>query len=264
MRGWLILERGSASKRIRGDAKTHKEMMKIINGVLLVTVANIIVHHNQLLCQNVSVQNREIFNVSILYTASYRKNLKLEDGLASDELLGDDAGDADHGEAAVVELLGANSIECIGVSGLEAKRIEAKVAVDVVGLELGDTGSALVGVDRGLPADDNVLALNQRDDEHDDLPEVAEDGVSLLELVDSRARDLAVKQGVEVLADKDADEGKHGNAAVLELSLAELLDLTSSSARSKGERIEVTKRLQCTLVRWNIQHDIRHLQQWNQ
>merc|ERR1719258_1019680 len=56
----------------------------------------------------------------------------LEELLARDELLDDHAGDADHGEAAVVELLRLHLLELGGRLGLEAERVEAEVAVLVV------------------------------------------------------------------------------------------------------------------------------------
>jgi hypothetical protein len=52
----------------------------------------------------------------------------LEDLLARDQLLGDDAGDGEHGQAAIVDLLRGDRLERRGVGGLEPKRIEAEVA----------------------------------------------------------------------------------------------------------------------------------------
>ena len=76
----------------------------------------------------------------------------LQDALAVDKLLGNNACYAKHGKAAVVELLGAESVELVLVGGGEAKRIESKIAVDVVLLELGNTGFAVVGLTDRLPS----------------------------------------------------------------------------------------------------------------
>ena len=147
----------------------------------------------------------------------------MKSGLVGDELLGDDSGGADHGESSVVQLLGAHLIEGGGVGGLQVERIKAKVTVDVGVLKVGDTSVSGVGLIGALPADDDVLTLHQGDGEEDDLPEVGEDGVGLLELVDGGAHDLPVEEWVEVLPHEHAEEGEHAHATVLELCLADLL-----------------------------------------
>ena len=59
----------------------------------------------------------------------------LDDALAVDELLEEEAGDRDHGEAAVLEFLGRHLGEFLRVRGLEAGRVEADVARVVLVLE---------------------------------------------------------------------------------------------------------------------------------
>jgi len=56
----------------------------------------------------------------------------LKEFLASRILLRDHAGSSDHGEAAVVELLGLHLFELLGILGLEAKRVEAQISWHVV------------------------------------------------------------------------------------------------------------------------------------
>ena len=167
----------------------------------------------------------------------------MESRLVGDELLGDDTGHADHGKSAVVELLGAHHVEGGGVGGLEVERVEAEVAVDVVLLEVGDARASGVGLIGALPADDDVLTLHQSDGEEHDLPEVGEDGVGLLELVDGGAGDLSVEERVEVLSDEHAEEGEHAHTAVLELGFTDLLHLSGGLVGREGEGIEVSQRL---------------------
>ena len=51
----------------------------------------------------------------------------LEDLLARDQLLGHDAGDGEHGQAAVVDLLRGDRLERRGVGGLQAERVKHQV-----------------------------------------------------------------------------------------------------------------------------------------
>ena len=60
-----------------------------------------------------------------------RGGISLEDLGACDQLLGDNAGDGKHGKTAVVDLLGLDDLEGSWLSGLEAKRVELEVAVDI-------------------------------------------------------------------------------------------------------------------------------------
>merc|ERR1711924_511472 len=62
----------------------------------------------------------------------------LDDALAVDELLKEEAGDRDHSEAAVLELLGSHLGEFLRVRGLEAGGAEADVARVVLVLEAAE------------------------------------------------------------------------------------------------------------------------------
>ena len=59
----------------------------------------------------------------------------LEELVAGGELLAHHAGDRDHGEAAVVELLGLHVLELGRVVRLEPERVKAEVAARVVGAD---------------------------------------------------------------------------------------------------------------------------------
>merc|ERR1719453_1608756 len=136
----------------------------------------------------------------------------LEELAAADELLDHHAGDADHGEAAVVQLLGLHLGELLGVGGLEARRVEAEVAGDVVGAD----GPRLVA-GRALEGE-NAEDLDDRDEEDDGRPEGLQR--RLLEGDVRRHVDAAAEERVELLGDRVAEGGEHGDAAVLDLDLA--------------------------------------------
>merc|ERR1719240_1925708 len=93
---------------------------------------------------------------------------RLEELLASRQLLRDHAGGGNHGEAAVVELLGLHLLELLRISGLEAEWIETQVSWLVVFLH------------RPLLASGRVLEGEHRKDlwdgnrRHDRRPEVLE------------------------------------------------------------------------------------------
>jgi hypothetical protein len=48
-----------------------------------------------------------------------------------DELLGDEPGDGNHGQAAVVQLLGLEVVLLLGVGGVQAQGVEAEVTGNV-------------------------------------------------------------------------------------------------------------------------------------
>ena len=183
--------------------------------------------------------NRPVVTETTTTTADTKRGSNLKDLLASHQLLGDHACNAKHGKAAVLELLGAHGVEGIGISGLEAEGIEAQVTVDVVLLQVGHGGLGVAGVGLvgSLPASDDRLALNQGDEEQHELPEVAVDVVSLLELVDGGAGDLAIEEGVHELTHDEPEGGDHGHTAVLELGLADLLDVSGGLAVGQADGI---------------------------
>ena len=84
------------------------------------------------------------------------------------------------------------------------------------------------------------------DTERHQHPEVGEDVVSLLELVDGGAADLTVEKRVEVLSHQDAEGGNHAYSAVLELGLADLLHLAISLIGGNTQRIKESDRREGT------------------
>ena len=76
--------------------------------------------------------------------ARYARSICLaEELLAVRQLLSDHADDADHREAAVVDLLGLHLLELGGAGGLEAERVPAQVAVGVCAQRRGGEGARL-------------------------------------------------------------------------------------------------------------------------
>merc|ERR1719331_2160739 len=136
---------------------------------------------------------------------------RLEERGARLELLDDHARGGEHGEAAVLELL--------GVLGLEAERVEVEVARRVARAEL----EVVLRHRRLHPAAERTERLRHGDEEEDDRPEARR---HLPELVDANPRNLALEEGREArLADEEAERREHGDAAVRELGLAVALEL---------------------------------------
>merc|ERR1719247_191616 len=127
------------------------------------------------------------------------------------ELLADHASDRDHGKPAVVELLCLHRRELRWVGWLEAERIEAVVASDVV----LSYGPALhVGVLEGKDRAD----LCHGDRKDNSRPEGLQR--RLLEGDVRRHVDVAAEKRMELLGDREAERGEHGDATVFELDLA--------------------------------------------
>mmetsp|Transcript_28355 Transcript_28355/g.40376 ORF Transcript_28355/g.40376 Transcript_28355/m.40376 type:complete len:212 (+) Transcript_28355:140-775(+) len=166
----------------------------------------------------------------------------LQHALAVHQLLCHDARHTQHGQAAVLQLLRAQLIEGRLVRGLQAQRIETQVAVHVVGLQLRYACLLSIGLRSRLPSCQDVLALDQSHEEQHTHPEVRHQVVSLLELVDRWACDLAVEQRIEALSNQDAQESKHRHTAVLQLRLANLLDFACGLSGRQTKRIEESNR----------------------
>mmetsp|Transcript_37803 Transcript_37803/g.63597 ORF Transcript_37803/g.63597 Transcript_37803/m.63597 type:complete len:247 (+) Transcript_37803:216-956(+) len=169
--------------------------------------------------------------------------LKGESLLASGQLLTDDASEGNHGQATVVELPGLTLHEVLGVGGLEAKRIETKIAGRIplaqsphtTLLVLNDVVEAVDGVH---PAICEPVTLSAGNGEHDSSPE---DAGHLLEVVDAGSSDLAVEQGVEVLTNRETEDAEHRHAPVSELRLAVELDLVDRLSLQQVQGIEIGK-----------------------
>ena len=160
----------------------------------------------------------------------------LKDSLAVACLLGEEASGGEHGEAAVLKLLGLHLEELGGVLGLEAEGVEAHVTGSVVGAEksclvdgsLRGGNESLVGAD--------LLDGTDGADEGD-----PEGGGDLGEVGDGGSADLGVEEeggSLDLLADEEANDGEHGDASVGELSLAVTLEGLGIGLLGESERIE--------------------------
>merc|ERR1711943_3139 len=135
---------------------------------------------------------------------------------AVDELLGDHAGDGDHRDAAVVDLLELHVVEPGLVIALgEVEGIEGVVTGGVVGLEEEE----LVGIEGVLPRVLDAGGLNGEDEGAEETPE--EDGGAL-----------------DLLADEEAERGEHGNAAVGDLDVRVALGLAGVDAVEEAESVD--------------------------
>eukprot|EP00964_Phaeocystis_antarctica_P127081 scaffold90743_cov63-Phaeocystis_antarctica.AAC.2 len=158
----------------------------------------------------------------------------LEELVAGHQLLHDHAGHGDHGEAAVVDLLGLHRLEARGVLGLEAERVEHEVTGDARAAvrELLLDAEALEGDDRE--------ELEDADGEDDARPELLQRRL-LVRHVRGHV-DAAAEERMEDLADDEAEGAEHGDAAVLDLDLAEVAHRRRVEVRGEAERVEEPKR----------------------
>merc|ERR1711943_41644 len=154
---------------------------------------------------------------------------------AVDELLGDHAGDGDHRDAAVVDLLELHVVEPGLVLALgEVEGVEGVVTGGVVGLEEEE----LVGIEGVLP---RVLDAGGLDGEDEGAEETPEEAGDLLEVVDGGAGDLGVEEeggALDLLADEEAERGEHGNAAVGDLDVSVALGLAGVDAVEEAEGVD--------------------------
>jgi len=171
-------------------------------------------------------------------TSKTYQNL-LESGDTGGELLADDASNGNHGKTAVVDLLGADSLQVVGSGRLEAQGIELEVAGRVVILEAGNGPLRGAG---GVPALDDVEALDGKGEADDVGRPGVEEALGLLVLEDGKGLgDLGAEEEIELLTEQDAEEGEHGNTAVLELALLELLEVLGVGGRETNG-VEITQR----------------------
>jgi hypothetical protein len=147
---------------------------------------------------------------------SYR--LEVREGLAEEDGLGEHARDGKHSKAAVLKLLLLEVLlDLGGLAGGELEGVEAEVA--------GGAARALVHLNDSLGADD----LGEVNPEED-----LDKGTGLhTSIVGEGGGDT--EDGVVDIADDETKSGKHGNAAVLELSL---LDPADVDVIRKSEGIE--------------------------
>ena len=126
------------------------------------------------------------------------------------DVVGEELEDGEHGKAAVLELLGADGLDVL--RGLDL--LDVSVAAEAEVADLAASGSLV------LPADELPVA-----DGGDDLePAEGGDSTNGADAVGDGGEGGAIKVDgagkADALLDKVADNSKHGNTAVLELSSA--------------------------------------------
>ena len=160
----------------------------------------------------------------------------LEDALAIYGFLRQETSSSDHGQAAIVQLLVLHFEEALGVLGHEVEGVESEVAGDVVGLELSRLVNGVVG--GILPTLLEAECLGGTDGGHEQSPE---DRGDLSDVGDCWAGDLRVEEegrALHLLADEEADGGKHGDAAVGQFSLAVAVHGCVVGTLSKAEGVK--------------------------
>jgi hypothetical protein len=164
----------------------------------------------------------------------------LKDSLSVGKLLSQEASSGEHGKTAVLEFLGLHLEELGRVGRLQAKRIEAEVSRQIIiakksGLADGD----ILGLD---PADGGTLLLSGTDGNRQSNPEANGD---LGQVSDGRASNLGVEEerrSLDLLADEETDNGKHGNTSVGKLSLAVTLEGGLIGLLGESEGVEKSHR----------------------
>mmetsp|Transcript_28015 Transcript_28015/g.68959 ORF Transcript_28015/g.68959 Transcript_28015/m.68959 type:complete len:214 (-) Transcript_28015:133-774(-) len=154
---------------------------------------------------------------------------------AGGQLLANHAGDGDHRNAPVVELLELLFVDLVHALSLEeAEGVEPEVAGGVVSLEQ-EKVRRLEGV---LPRELHARALGDDDDGGEGAPER---GGDLLEVVDGGAGDVGVEEegaALDLLADEEAERGEHGDAAVGDLHVGVALGLALVDAVEEAEDVQ--------------------------
>eukprot|EP00962_Isochrysis_galbana_P048034 scaffold19910_cov145-Isochrysis_galbana.AAC.3 len=127
------------------------------------------------------------------------------------ELLADHAGDGEHGEPAVVDLLGGHLLVLGRRGRFQAERVETEVAGLVVRAD-----RPWLAAEWRVEGEDGEHLHHGDGDDHGG-PEGLQRG--LLERDVGRYIDRATKERMELLADEEAERRKHRDAAVLQLHL---------------------------------------------
>jgi len=113
----------------------------------------------------------------------------LKDSLSINQLLGNETSSGEHGQAAVLELLGLHLEEFLRVLRGKSKRVKVQVPRSVVFPELESI--LALSVLRVLPPDLRAVGLDDTDAQNQNLPE----GLGNLGKVgDGRTTDLGVKE----------------------------------------------------------------------
>ena len=162
-----------------------------------------------------------------MYLCSFDKAGNLEEGLAGDPVVVDHAADGKHGKTAILELTKGHAVLLLlGLAHGQAHGVKAKVAGDTVGVgEHGLHGDvALVGpVLHDATPEDDLEHSGGTDDGGGEVGVV----------------DVGVTGDGDVLLLPEAEAGEHGGAGVLDLGLAEPLDV-KVFGKAKGVEADIT------------------------
>merc|ERR1719331_2148751 len=165
----------------------------------------------------------------------------LEELAARDELLDDHASDANHGQAAMVELLGLHLDLLLRVRWVQSQRVQPEVARDTIRLQGPPFVAANTIWSEWLLEYAHGLDFHGADCEDNKGPECFE--WCLLECEVGRVINVAAEEWVKFLRDRETQSSEHSDAAMLELGLAEELRTPLGASRvceglAEAERIE--------------------------
>merc|ERR1712157_646542 len=168
-------------------------------------------------------------------------SLGLEELAARDELLDDHASDANHGQAAMVELLGLHLDLLLRVRWVQSQRVQREVARDTIRLQGPPFVAANTIWSEWLLEYAHGLDFDGADCKDNKGPECFE--WCLLECEIGRGINVAAEEWVKFLRDRETQSSEHSDAAMLELGLAEELRTPLGASRvgeglAEAERIE--------------------------
>mmetsp|Transcript_29621 Transcript_29621/g.73994 ORF Transcript_29621/g.73994 Transcript_29621/m.73994 type:complete len:317 (-) Transcript_29621:14-964(-) len=166
-----------------------------------------------------------------------------------DELLCDHAGDGDHGDASVVELLELLVVEPLHILARgELEGVELVVSGGEVILE----EEQLVRLERVLPRFLHAVGLDGEDQGPQEPPE---GGGHLLEVVDRGAGDVGVEEeagSLHLLANEETERGEHGDAAVGDLHVSVALSLRLLNVVVETEEVDPISEWRAALDRASL------------
>jgi hypothetical protein len=143
-----------------------------------------------------------------------------------------------------LEFLGLHFSELLRVRGLQVERIEADITRVVFGLQRETCSQDLVGSNPSL---ESTVEFQTSNDDGKKFEEKGRNGTNFIEVTDGRS-DILVggfEERVELdglFGDEHTEDGKHGDASVLELGFAIVLDLLEVGIGCETCGVELTDR----------------------
>mmetsp|Transcript_9443 Transcript_9443/g.10954 ORF Transcript_9443/g.10954 Transcript_9443/m.10954 type:complete len:229 (+) Transcript_9443:580-1266(+) len=160
----------------------------------------------------------------------------LNDSLPIYSLLGQETCSSNHCQTSILKLLGLHDLKLLSLLGHQAKGIELQVTGKVILLQHTRLVYRTV---RGVnPSSLGTGCLVSSDEGNDDGPEAIR---HLGDVGDGRSRDLRIEEegrSLDLLADEESYNGKHGNATVGKLGFTVSLKGGIGGLLGKPERIE--------------------------